>query len=217
MILVLTVGSGTAGRHSDLRQGLVNTIAATKPRPRGFFLLPSQAEDSVATAELVGALLADLIDSASCLAAWRQPEESLARLYRAAEQAAKIALARHGVTPPYRVEDMIAFLPKERARFQAIARDGHTHLGLRVAWDLLKATEDSLASWQAENRDLFRILETRNQTLYGHGSQTTSLGEVKRCCATLEQGLSKFDLIPRNGGPTRQQALQEAMGTPFRC
>jgi hypothetical protein len=52
-LLILTVGTGTAGAHSNLAQGLVNAIALIKPRL--YFLVPSTSPDSIAIAELVAA------------------------------------------------------------------------------------------------------------------------------------------------------------------
>ena len=43
-LLILTVGTGTAGKKSDLAQGLLNTIE--KIQPRKFWLVPSTSEIS---------------------------------------------------------------------------------------------------------------------------------------------------------------------------
>lgn len=50
-LLILTVGTGTAGLQSNLTQGLVNTIH--KVNPRNFWLIPSTHPDSIAVAEMV--------------------------------------------------------------------------------------------------------------------------------------------------------------------
>src|SRR6266508_338315 len=50
-LLILTVGTGTAGRHSNLAQGLVNTLRQL--RPRLFWLVPSASPESTGLAELV--------------------------------------------------------------------------------------------------------------------------------------------------------------------
>ena len=47
--LILTVGTGTAGKHSDIAQGLANTIRQV--RPRKFWLLPSASEKSISVTE----------------------------------------------------------------------------------------------------------------------------------------------------------------------
>ena len=49
---LFTVGTGTAGRHSNLAQGLVNSILKT-PRNSVVGLVPSSSPDSVGIAELV--------------------------------------------------------------------------------------------------------------------------------------------------------------------
>jgi hypothetical protein len=49
--LILTVGTGTAGRHSNLAEGLRRTISLLEPA--AFWLVPSQDEVSGLTAELV--------------------------------------------------------------------------------------------------------------------------------------------------------------------
>lgn len=57
--LVLTVGTGTNGRHSNLAQGLIHTIQIAGPDY--FWLIPSASKDSAALAELiVDGLPADL-------------------------------------------------------------------------------------------------------------------------------------------------------------
>jgi len=50
-LLILTVGTGTKGAHSNLAQGLVNTLHQL--RPRLFWLVPSASPDSIALAEIV--------------------------------------------------------------------------------------------------------------------------------------------------------------------
>lgn len=50
-LAILTVGTGTAGKFSNLAQGLVNTLEIL--RPRAFWLVPSSAENSVGVADLV--------------------------------------------------------------------------------------------------------------------------------------------------------------------
>jgi hypothetical protein len=50
-LLILTVGTGTTGKHSNLAQGLVNTLCQL--RPRLFWLVPSANVDSITLAEIV--------------------------------------------------------------------------------------------------------------------------------------------------------------------
>jgi hypothetical protein len=49
-LLILTVGTGTAGRHSNIAQGLINTL--TQLKPRLFWLIPSVHPDSIGVADL---------------------------------------------------------------------------------------------------------------------------------------------------------------------
>lgn len=49
--LILTVGTGTAGKSSNLQQGLINTLRQLKPA--SYWLVPSSSPDSIATADLV--------------------------------------------------------------------------------------------------------------------------------------------------------------------
>ena len=53
MPLLLTVGTGTAGKNSNLAAGLVNSIANLPELPSLAFLVPSLSADSIAVAELV--------------------------------------------------------------------------------------------------------------------------------------------------------------------
>lgn len=57
-LLILTVGTGTAGKHSDVAQGLANTIL--KIRPRKFWLVPSASEKSTPVADLIRESVADM-------------------------------------------------------------------------------------------------------------------------------------------------------------
>jgi hypothetical protein len=50
-LVILTVGTGTAGKFSHLEQGLINTLRAL--RPRAYWLVPSASPDSIAVAEIV--------------------------------------------------------------------------------------------------------------------------------------------------------------------
>jgi hypothetical protein len=65
-LLILTVGTGTAGRHSDVAQGLANTIRLV--RPRKFWLVPSASEKSTPVADLIRETVADL----GSFAPWKQ-------------------------------------------------------------------------------------------------------------------------------------------------
>ncbi|MCI0536089.1 MAG: hypothetical protein L0Z50_12765 [Verrucomicrobiales bacterium] len=57
-LLILTVGTGTAGRHSDVAAGLGNTIRQV--RPRKFWLVPSASEKSTPVADLIRETVVDL-------------------------------------------------------------------------------------------------------------------------------------------------------------
>ncbi len=49
--LILTVGTGTAGRESNISEGLMASIREVKPA--GFWLVPSAGKDSIAVADIV--------------------------------------------------------------------------------------------------------------------------------------------------------------------
>jgi CRISPR-associated protein (Cas_Cas02710) len=51
ILLILTVGTGTAGRHSDVAAGLARTIDLVAPRR--FWLVPSQSEKSLPVADII--------------------------------------------------------------------------------------------------------------------------------------------------------------------
>ena len=57
-LLILTVGTGTAGKRSDVAQGLANTIRQVQPRK--FWLVPSASEKSIPVADLIRETVADL-------------------------------------------------------------------------------------------------------------------------------------------------------------
>ena len=62
-LLILTVGTGTAGKHSNVASGLANTIRQV--RPRRFWLVPSASEKSTPVADLIREEVADLGSFAS--------------------------------------------------------------------------------------------------------------------------------------------------------
>lgn len=66
--LLLTVGTGTSGRYSNLAQGLVHTIGMADPDH--FWLVPSASEDSMAVAALIEESLPQILQSRL-----RQPED----------------------------------------------------------------------------------------------------------------------------------------------
>lgn len=57
-LLILTVGTGTAGKFSNVAEGLANTIRLL--RPRLFWLVPSASERSHPVADLIREMVADL-------------------------------------------------------------------------------------------------------------------------------------------------------------
>jgi hypothetical protein len=57
-LLILTVGTGTSGKYSDVAQGLANTIRLVQPRK--FWLVPSASEESTPVADLIRETVADL-------------------------------------------------------------------------------------------------------------------------------------------------------------
>ncbi len=63
-LLILTVGTGTAGLHSNLAQGLINTLS--KVQPRLFWLVPSGHPDSTGIADLVR----ESAPAGSCFQSW---------------------------------------------------------------------------------------------------------------------------------------------------
>jgi CRISPR-associated protein, Cas02710 family len=63
-LLILTVGTGTAGIHSNLAQGLINTLS--KVQPRLFWLVPSAHPDSTGIADLVR----ESVPAGSCFRPW---------------------------------------------------------------------------------------------------------------------------------------------------
>jgi hypothetical protein len=62
-LLILTVGTGTAGKHSNVAAGLANTIRQV--RPRRFWLIPSASEKSTPVADLIREDVVDLGSFAS--------------------------------------------------------------------------------------------------------------------------------------------------------
>lgn len=94
-LLILTIGAGTSGKHSDIASGMRRTIELMKPRK--CFLMPSVSEDSKTVAELV----AESADGKICemLPPFTNPEdmETCRREFRAALGKAKGGL-RQGET-----------------------------------------------------------------------------------------------------------------------
>ena len=143
------------------------------------------------------ALVVELLASARRCLDWQEPEEALARAYRAAELMAKRRLAaHHHLEEPYQLEDFQQALPSRGQQFQAVARDGVLLLGLRQAFDVLDALGDPLGR-AFFTGDLLKPLALRNVTLFGHGTATAGHGEV----APLIDGLSSLVRIYLQAAP----------------
>ncbi len=147
--------------------------------------------------ERSSALVMELLASARRCLDWQEPEEALARAYRAAELMAKRRLAaHHHLEEPYQLEDFQQALPSRSLQFQAVARDGVLLLGLRQAFDVLVALGDPLGRAFFAG-DLLKPLALRNVTLFGHGTATAGHGDVD----SLIDGLSSLVRIHLQAAP----------------
>ncbi len=71
-LLILTVGTGTAGRESNVAEGLANSVRML--RPRGYWLVPSASEKSRPVADLIRDMVADTAE----FIPWRDTDDYLA-------------------------------------------------------------------------------------------------------------------------------------------
>jgi len=133
--------------------------------------------------------LGDLLASADELARWGDHEEALARYYRAAELAAKIRLAdAHDVHSPYRRDRLLAIIQRDSdpALFREIAAgQDEVLLTLKRAWRVLAASADPMARDFNADRSLQRLLELRNEGLYGHGQAAVDAAQTQAVAARL--------------------------------
>lgn len=63
-LIILTVGTGTAGKYSNVAEGLANALRLI--RPRKFWLMPSASEKSIPVADLIREMVTDL----DCFQPW---------------------------------------------------------------------------------------------------------------------------------------------------
>lgn len=148
--------------------------------------------------------VADLLDHADFLAAREETTIAFATLYRATEQAAKTVLARdHRIRPPYPVEDLLPIAPQRKQEvFRLKARDGHLHLGLYDAMELLRDFDDPLGRFFFGERSFRKLLDLRHETVFGHGHRPVpakSLADLRQFLDTAlkEAGLAKAPLLRR--------------------
>jgi hypothetical protein len=89
-LAILTVGTGTAGKSSNLAQGLVNTVDLL--RPRAFWLVPSHSEASISVADLVAEGVSE-----DLLTAFRPWDVEAGLTYRCIEEPDDLELCRQAV------------------------------------------------------------------------------------------------------------------------
>lgn len=139
--------------------------------------------------------LGDLLVSADELARWGDHEEALARYYRAAEQAAKVRLAQaHGLRHPCRLQPLLEVLPaghRLAADVRRKARQGTVLLTAQVAWEVLDACQDPMASDYFADRLLQDGLSRRNASMYGHGQAIVDARETRAVADRLQDLLRK--------------------------
>ena len=116
------------------------------------------------------ACLAELIASADRCASWLDNEDALARLYRAVELGAKLRLAsHHHLALPYTREKLERLLPTFARQWSDWSPNEALRLGLQELIRLLVALKDDFGISITQDWRIRRILETRHQTIYGHG------------------------------------------------
>ena len=137
--------------------------------------------------ELSPSVLAELLHSAAELGRWGAYEDCLARCYRALELAAKLRLAQeHHIHPPYALEDLVDAAPSLAKKLQALARDGRCSLGLRSSFEVLEALGDALANDYFADRPLRDLLNLRNETIAGHGTENISPAQATEAARRLD-------------------------------
>lgn len=128
-------------------------------------------------------VLGDLLAGADALAGWGDHEEALARYYRAAEQTAKARLAlNHEIRPPYLPDQFLSLFPgggREADNLRNQPERKHLHLSGQQAWNILREAGDPVAEAYLQDRELNRLLQRRNESLYGHGFATVDRLETR--------------------------------------
>lgn len=130
----------------------------------------------------------DLLASADQLLGWGDTEEALGRYYRGAEFAAKTILALAFATTPqggqgrYRLGDLVAILPSasdSAGYVQRIAGGGRVNVGLESAWQILKDLGHPCGAAFFADLQLPELLQSRHQTVYGHGTAPVTVEDVR--------------------------------------
>ena len=134
-------------------------------------------------------ILGDHLVGADALRRWNDFEEALARFYRSAELTAKVRLALNfDLRPPYSVPQLSQCLAPSSLLMNDVrsrARDGELYVGYDLAWRLLEAMGDRLATAWRSDRQLQQALQRRNEGIYGHGSQPADVSVVDRVVARM--------------------------------
>ena len=150
--------------------------------------------------------VADLVANAQRRKAEGRLDDAVARLYRAIEALAQVALAeRHGITNTKQVP--LTLVPEPlRSQWASRAQDGTVFLGLQDAYALLNALGDHLGKLFRESGldDRERSpLTARNQSILAHGFQRVSDPVYdqlwKAACRLAETSKSELPSFPRLG------------------
>jgi CRISPR-associated protein (TIGR02710 family) len=190
--------------EADLKEALgsfrANSVIATIERNEKIL-------ESLPTQTATSAVLADLIANADRRRREGRCDDAVARLYRAIEATAQLALLeRHAIPSTDGVS--IACVPESlRERWAAKAENGKLRLGLQDAYELLDALHDELGKTFKELR-LHEMnqspLSARNQSILAHGFQAVGTAVVNQLfkAAVRLSGLGREELpqFPRLSG-----------------
>jgi len=130
----------------------------------------------------------DLLASADQLLSWGDVEEALGRYYRGAEFAAKTILALAFAATPragqgrYRLHDLMTILPPaspSAGYVQRTAGGSGVNVGLETAWQMLRDLGHPCGIAFYADLQLPELLQSRHQTVYGHGTAPATAGEVR--------------------------------------
>lgn len=152
------------------------------------------------------ALVADLLNNAARRGDQGEWDDALARLYRATELLAQVALLSRADpidTSACRLEQVPESLRDEwRHR---LGPDGVLKIGLHDAYRLLAALEDPLGRWYVEDRRTQNALFQRNQSILAHGFKPARDADARELLGVLREQLVALE--PRSDGWMKQGAF----------
>lgn len=117
-------------------------------------------------------LVYEIVRNAERRARFQQYDDAVARLYRATEMYAQMALFRIGIVTANVDDAKLAVLPAERREHYERRRNpnGVIQIGLRDSYDLLEDLQQPVGEvWSRYKNKILHVIQSRNNSFLAHG------------------------------------------------